>query len=315
MDIHQARTKAIQEEIIAKMDAHQERMEASMNAWKKETMACQEAMEACLEKAKAKPEKMKAGMGEMEAAVVVFKERLGRMDATDLEASQEKSDALAEYQDVPKEEIAVETVRALENRYGDRHLAVECCQKPKKWIQGDGGSQKKLAAVCRWMTHHAGTTWRKRHGHKEPTVDKRQWKGPECKNGIRNPGLKQQIRLGNKKTLNKRNVNKAPRQTIVLEAVKLAAGSSTWIRKMGVKASWRSQPQPKCKNRLMRHRFRSTDYSRNFFPHQPEEDDGGTLGLACILSGSRSGRAALGREQQEQLVSELVKRTAAVQSL
>jgi hypothetical protein len=32
MDIHQVRTEAIQEEIIAKMDAHQGRMEASMNA-------------------------------------------------------------------------------------------------------------------------------------------------------------------------------------------------------------------------------------------------------------------------------------------
>jgi hypothetical protein len=34
MDIHQARTEGIQEEIIAKMDAHQERMGASVNAWR-----------------------------------------------------------------------------------------------------------------------------------------------------------------------------------------------------------------------------------------------------------------------------------------
>jgi Ser-tRNA(Ala) deacylase AlaX len=33
MDIHQARTEDIQEEIIAKMDSQQERMEACMNAW------------------------------------------------------------------------------------------------------------------------------------------------------------------------------------------------------------------------------------------------------------------------------------------
>jgi hypothetical protein len=32
MDIHHARTEVIQEEIIAQMDAHQERMGASMNA-------------------------------------------------------------------------------------------------------------------------------------------------------------------------------------------------------------------------------------------------------------------------------------------
>jgi hypothetical protein len=44
-DIHQAEMKA-------KMDVHQERMEAathSMRAWWKEMMACEEVMEACLE--------------------------------------------------------------------------------------------------------------------------------------------------------------------------------------------------------------------------------------------------------------------------
>jgi hypothetical protein len=49
MDMHQARTEAIQEEITAKMDAHQERMGASVNVWRKETMACQEVTQACLE--------------------------------------------------------------------------------------------------------------------------------------------------------------------------------------------------------------------------------------------------------------------------
>jgi hypothetical protein len=64
MDIHQARTEAIQEEIIAKRDAHHGRMEAIMNAWLKEMMACQEVTETCLEKAKTNPEKMKAGLEE-----------------------------------------------------------------------------------------------------------------------------------------------------------------------------------------------------------------------------------------------------------
>jgi hypothetical protein len=48
MDIHPARIEAIQEEIIAKMDFYQERMGTSVNAWWKETMACQEVTEACL---------------------------------------------------------------------------------------------------------------------------------------------------------------------------------------------------------------------------------------------------------------------------
>jgi hypothetical protein len=57
MDTHQARTEAIQKEIVAQMNAHQERMGASVNAWRNETTACQE-------KAKGSPEKMKAGLEE-----------------------------------------------------------------------------------------------------------------------------------------------------------------------------------------------------------------------------------------------------------
>jgi hypothetical protein len=42
---HQARTDVIQEEIISKMNAHQERTGASVNAWQKERMACLESKE------------------------------------------------------------------------------------------------------------------------------------------------------------------------------------------------------------------------------------------------------------------------------
>jgi hypothetical protein len=51
------------------------------------------------------------------------------------------------------------------------------------------------------------------------------------------------------------------------------------------------------------HKFRNNDHSRNFWPHQPEEDDGDKSGPARTLSGSRSGRAALRREQRERLES------------
>jgi hypothetical protein len=76
----------------------------------KETTACQEATEA---------------------AVDIFKEALDKMDTTDLEASQEKLDTVVGHQEEPKEEAAVETIRALEGRYGDRHLAVGRCQQPE----------------------------------------------------------------------------------------------------------------------------------------------------------------------------------------
>jgi hypothetical protein len=111
------------------MDAHQERMGASMNAWRKETMACQEAMEACLESKK--PTSVK-----IEPAVV--------------------------HEEVPKEDAPVKTTRALKKRNGDRHLDVMHRRQLQKRTQGDGGSWKKLAAACRWMTpcaipaHHKG---------------------------------------------------------------------------------------------------------------------------------------------------------------
>jgi hypothetical protein len=48
-NIYQARTEAIQEEITAKMDFHQERLAAGMNAWQKHMTACRETTKACLE--------------------------------------------------------------------------------------------------------------------------------------------------------------------------------------------------------------------------------------------------------------------------
>jgi hypothetical protein len=122
MDIHQARREAVQEEIIAKMDAHQERLGASMNAWRKEMMASQEVTEACLESK------------EPTSVQIV---------------------SIEVHEEVPKEEAAVKTVRALTKQYGDRHLATGHTQQLKKQTQGDSGSQKKLAAAHRWMTHCA----------------------------------------------------------------------------------------------------------------------------------------------------------------
>jgi hypothetical protein len=106
------------------MDGHQERMGASTNSWQKEMMACQKATEVCLEKAKANPEKIKAGLEEMETAGFVYKERLNKMDTVDLEANREKLEAVVEHREAPKEEATVETFGALKKRYGDRHIAI-----------------------------------------------------------------------------------------------------------------------------------------------------------------------------------------------
>jgi hypothetical protein len=79
-------------------------------------------------------------MGKIEAAVDVFEKGLKKMDTTDLETNQEKSEAVTEKQDAPKEEAAVETIRALDDLYADRHLAAGRCRQHRKRTQGDGGS-------------------------------------------------------------------------------------------------------------------------------------------------------------------------------
>jgi hypothetical protein len=61
---------------------------------------------------------------------------LVEVETTDLEKNPEEKEIVAEQQQVPKEEDAVKTVRALKKRHGDRHLAVRCRRKPKKRIQG-----------------------------------------------------------------------------------------------------------------------------------------------------------------------------------
>jgi hypothetical protein len=85
----------------------------------------------------------------MEAAVDVFEERLDKMDTTDLEANPEETEAVVERQEIQNEEAAVGTFRALEDRYGDRHVAVGRTLQQKKRTQGNGKFRKKLAAVRR----------------------------------------------------------------------------------------------------------------------------------------------------------------------
>jgi hypothetical protein len=57
--------------------------------------------------------------------------------------------------------MKVETIGALEGRYGDRQLGVSRRQQSKKRTQGDGGSRKKLAAFRRRMTCRALPALRK----------------------------------------------------------------------------------------------------------------------------------------------------------
>jgi hypothetical protein len=221
MDIHQTRTETVQEEIIAKMNAHQERLGGSINAWRKDTTACQEATEACLES----------------------------KEPTSL-----KVESIAVHEEVPKEEAAVETFGALKKRHGDWHLAIGCCRQLKKWTQGSGGSWNKLATTLKQMTRHAGMAQRKIRSHKGLTMEQRQrknrtrhnvaqgtgkirWEKVGYNNGMRNQGLKEQLCLGSERT-----AGWIFRKALELEILKRRVEPS-W--KMNVRTLWRCWPPPK----------------------------------------------------------------------
>jgi hypothetical protein len=254
MDIHLARTEANQEEIIVKMDTHQESMRASINAWRKETTACQEAMEACLDS----------------------------KEPTSLEVVSE-----VEHEEVPKEEAAVKTVGALKKRHLDRHLAIGHRGQPKKQTQGNGGSWKKLAIICRKMTHQAGVTWHKGRGHKGPTVEQRRRKNwttenftrgtpkartfgkkrrvpPECNNDIRDRGTIRQLHLRLETTTGNSIRGRSTRQELLLGSVKTyenhrqthaldimkrTVGTSIKLWKINVRTLWRGRAPPKREKR------------------------------------------------------------------
>jgi hypothetical protein len=118
--------KSGQVEMKSTVSAIEEEMDAwiaNMRDGRKEVIACQETTEARLE----------------------YKEPT----LVDMESE-------AEYQEVPKEEAEVKSSGAVKKRHRGWHLAVGCHGKPKEPTQGNCGSQRKLAATSRKMTHGAG---------------------------------------------------------------------------------------------------------------------------------------------------------------
>jgi hypothetical protein len=85
------------------------------------------------------------------------------------EANPKELETVAEFREVPKEETEVETIESLEDQYGDRHLALGCLRKPKKRMQGDGGSPQKTAVARRRLTLHVVHARRKNRGNKTPS--------------------------------------------------------------------------------------------------------------------------------------------------
>jgi hypothetical protein len=180
----------------------------------------------------------------------------------------------AEHEEVPKEGAAVKPIGALKKLYGGWDLALRCCGQPKKETQGSGGSQKKLTAARRGITHCAVLAQRKgscRHGQgKDKAVPRtqkgwtfrtRHWMKPEGINGIRNQGSRQQLHLRKDRTTgngvigwsrrkdphlgSRTTFGRIFRKTVELEIAKQIVGTSIRLWKMSIRTLWRGQPSPK----------------------------------------------------------------------
>jgi succinate dehydrogenase/fumarate reductase flavoprotein subunit len=117
-------------------------------------------------------------------------------------------ESVAVHEEVPKEEAALEPVRALRERHGDRNLAVGRRRLQKKRNQGNGVSRKELLAGCRGMNRRAIPARRKGHCHqgqgknkavrrtqKRQTFEKGRRPKPEGSTGLRDQDLKEQLCL------------------------------------------------------------------------------------------------------------------------
>jgi hypothetical protein len=133
--------------LLAEIRTNQENMDVKLKEMKAGQKHLKEEMQA--DHHKELMVIMKASQEKIEAMVEVCLEKTELMD---LEANPEIIESESEQQEVPKEEATVETIGALEDPYGNRHLAIGSHRQLKEQTQGDRGSRKKLTTSIRQMT-------------------------------------------------------------------------------------------------------------------------------------------------------------------
>jgi hypothetical protein len=109
---------AHQDKADAEQKAHQDQfkdIEGHMEGLLEGLRSCGRRMTACQVLSVACPEKSKTGSEEMEAEVVTFKECSDKMEATDLEANTDATEAVVEQQKLLKKEINFNNIRSLED--------------------------------------------------------------------------------------------------------------------------------------------------------------------------------------------------------
>jgi hypothetical protein len=149
--------KADQEEVLGKMETNQEGMEAKI--------------EVNSEKFDVLRENMCSSQEEKETQIGALVSRVDDRRPWIWRRFLE-TEAAAANEEVGNEEAALETIRALNDRSGDRCLAVR---------------RRGL------LTLRAVPARRKGSSYKGPTVDKRSRVQPECNNSIRDRGLNEQL--------------------------------------------------------------------------------------------------------------------------
>jgi hypothetical protein len=206
--------------LLAEIEAHQEIMRALMDVNPEKMKACWKKMKAWWDRMEAYPKKSR-GQSREEATWVNHMHTLTALQG-------QASNFLDE---VSKGVTYTETTGATEGQFGDQPLAVGSSNQLKTRIQCNGESLNKSAIAIEWSTHHAFPAWHE--------VYIRRGTGNAFGNGMRDWGTKQELFLGGKGTL-----IKALRQTLGLEVIKMAVGSSIGLQKTSDRALWRAGPIP-----------------------------------------------------------------------
>jgi hypothetical protein len=110
---------------------------------------------------------------------------------------------------VTKGATCEETLEALEDRFGDQHLAAAYHSKQKPRIQGVEESLEKFSTAIKQLTHHAYPTLSEDHIRREA--------GKAFAEGVEDPAIKNQLLLGGEKT-----VIEALRRALEMQAVFIA---------------------------------------------------------------------------------------------
>jgi hypothetical protein len=166
-----ANTKAMQEkadadqvEIIAAIEKKMDALITNIKIDRKETTACQYAMETSLKKIEPNSEGKDAAVEQQEIPieeVAGHSQRTCRSETTPSQESTEtKPDpgmmqSVEEHQEIPKEDAAVMPVGGLRKRHRDRNLAAGRHRKPKRRIQATCESRRRLIVAGKKITRHA----------------------------------------------------------------------------------------------------------------------------------------------------------------